>query len=91
MPEDGSLWGVVLEKAFSKLYGTYELIEGGAPDEAIMAMVGSPYRRSFHSETSADELYATIEKAFKTGRAMGTAGTPRSAGGDTDSNEVGIA
>ena len=29
VPEDGSLWSVILEKAVAKLYGNYEMIVGG--------------------------------------------------------------
>lgn len=40
--EDKSLWGPLLEKAFSKYHGTYEAIVGGWPDVALNTLAGAP-------------------------------------------------
>ena len=39
---DGSVWGMLLEKAFAKLHGTYETLMGGDPRHAIEVLTGAP-------------------------------------------------
>ena len=40
---DGKLWVPMIEKAFAKAYGSYELVNGGNPEEALRDLTGSPY------------------------------------------------
>ena len=40
--EDQSMWGVLLEKAFAKVYGNYGHLRAGDPRDAARALNGSP-------------------------------------------------
>ena len=37
-----SVWLLVLEKAFAKMYGGYKLLEGGSPTDAFRDLFGQP-------------------------------------------------
>jgi calpain-15 len=37
------LWVLILEKAYSKLYGSYERIEAGFAEESLRDLTGAPY------------------------------------------------
>jgi hypothetical protein len=39
-PARGQLWVMLLEKAFSKLYGCFEAVDGGTGDEALRVLTG---------------------------------------------------
>lgn len=43
VPRDGAIWNLILEKAIAKLYGNYELLEGGTMGNVISALTGAPY------------------------------------------------
>lgn len=36
------LWVLILEKAYAKIYGTYEKIEAGSSGEALVDLTGAP-------------------------------------------------
>ena len=36
------IWVLLLEKAFAKLYGSYQRIQGGAPSDALSQLTGCP-------------------------------------------------
>lgn len=42
IPSDGAVWPALLEKAFAKARGNYELIEAGNQGEAIIFLSGAP-------------------------------------------------
>jgi calpain-15 len=37
------LWVLILEKAYAKMYGSYDVIEGGHPSLALRDLTGAPY------------------------------------------------
>ena len=50
VPEDGALWGPILEKTFAKYLGNYEAIDAGVASHGIESMFGSPYETFVHQE-----------------------------------------
>ena len=50
MPEDGALWGPILEKTFAKYLGNYEAIDAGVASHGIEALFGAPYSDYKHQE-----------------------------------------
>ena len=58
-----NIWLLLLEKAYAKAYGTYELSEGGNPAIALCDLTGASYTQSEHGDA---ETYATnIKKWLK--------------------------
>lgn len=47
--QDSSFWGVVLEKAFAKVYGNYNHLISGDPREATRALIGAPSIQLLHN------------------------------------------
>lgn len=55
------IWVLVLEKAWAKVYGSYQRIEGGLAGEAFHALTGCPHKFHRHAEfKQPDKLYETI-------------------------------
>lgn len=50
-----SLWVVLLEKAWAKLYTSYKRIEAGYPEEAIHDLTGAPIRQITFKSSSFDK------------------------------------
>jgi len=51
---------LVLEKAWAKVYGSYQRIEAGTCGEALYPLTGCPTIYKVHSETPTDELWKLI-------------------------------
>jgi calpain-15 len=49
---------LLIENAYSKVYGSYERIEGGNPDMALRDLTGAPYENK--EDGTADELWDYI-------------------------------
>lgn len=41
-PNNYEIWALLLEKAFAKIYGSYQAIDGGYSTEAFFALTGAP-------------------------------------------------
>jgi hypothetical protein len=86
----GELWGPFLEKAFAKLSGNYEVIEGGWMAEAMFFLTDAPSTGYSNSaSTNLSDLWARLSDADAKKLIM-TAGTA-GGGGDTYVNAVGLA
>jgi hypothetical protein len=60
--EDKSLWGPLLEKAFAKLYGNYEVLILGRAGNAMSDMTGGPFiRETDFSAKSDDDLWQMVK------------------------------
>ena len=46
------LWVMLLEKAYAKMFGSCEKIEGGLTGKAIRDLTGAPYESLSHDEMS---------------------------------------
>ena len=89
---DGALWGILLEKAFAKTFGTYEAMISGDPRTSIAMLTGAPSERFYTSQISANALFDIIKAANEPGVwGMVSAGTPSSSGGDSDRSATGMA
>jgi len=59
------LWVLLLEKAYAKMYGSYDIIEGGFPSVALRDLTGAPY--DFLESTNPDEVWEYITECDKKG------------------------
>ena len=57
-PVGNELWVMLLEKAWAKFFGTYTVVEGGLPHEAMEVITGQP---SF-SLSDRDEEFKDLKK-----------------------------
>ena len=74
---DHSVWGPLIEKAFSKYLGSYETVIGGVPSFALQILAGSPGYSITHRDVSKDDLWDILSKEDKT-TAMITLACPTS-------------
>lgn len=69
LPDDGSIWGLILEKAWAKVTGNYEMTQGGWVDEALRVMTGAPIEKyktkSFNNKPQ--ECFKVIKEALSRG------------------------
>ena len=47
---DREIWVLLLEKAWAKIYGSYQRIQAGTAGEALPALTGAPAEFIFHKE-----------------------------------------
>ena len=59
--EDGSIWGAVMEKAFSKFHGNYARTKGGYSTDGVSTLNGSPFENYYHDNPS---LRASCDKYY---------------------------
>lgn len=57
---DKSAWGPLLEKAFAKMYGSYDHLEGGSPVIAVEAIIGGIHEYYSNTTHTADQLFTKI-------------------------------
>ena len=66
--DDGinEIWALVLEKAWAKVFGSYQRIEAGTAGEAMYPMSGRPHRFFIHANLqNLDKLWDRILSAEK--------------------------
>lgn len=54
------MWGVLLEKAFAKIYGNYGHLRAGDPRDAARALSGAPSVMLMHHKAQ-----VTLEKVWQ--------------------------
>jgi calpain-15 len=80
------IWAILLEKAWAKLHGSYQRIEGGLPSNALFALTGKPSWRHIHKYT--EDLFGLI-KSYENNNFVMVAGT--SGSGEQEIEDSGIA
>ena len=70
-----SIWGALLEKAWAKIYGSYQRIEAGGIGEAFTTLTGAPTQMLTHEDfaENPDKLWKFLETADARGYMMSTA------------------
>lgn len=83
--KDGALWLPLLEKAAAKLFGNYEMLQGGNMGPAIMMLTGAPYQFMRHGEgkelQTKEDAWAYINEKIDAGWLV-TTGTESGPGSD---------
>jgi hypothetical protein len=55
--QDKEIWVLLVEKAWAKIFGSYQRIEGGTTGEALPAITGAPAVNYLHSEITNKEAF----------------------------------
>ena len=61
--KDWEIWVNIIEKAYAKVLGSYEAIEGGKPYQAFLFLTGFPSDVLTHRDYSVDDLWTLIKDA----------------------------
>lgn len=64
-------WAALLEKAYAKLYGSYDAIEGGVPSEAMVDFTGGVAER-FQIRLASQNIFKILMKANERGSLITT-------------------
>ena len=71
---DNEIWSLILEKAWAKVFGSYQRIEAGTAGEAMYPMSGRPHRFFIHANLKKiDKLWDNILSADQRSYPMCTA------------------
>ena len=87
MTDDGSIWPMVLEKAFAKMRGNYNHISGGLPSKGVRYLRGGPIIAKKTKYMTVDDIWNFVTEHLGNGDLV-TAGTQ--AGADTDTDKWGM-
>lgn len=78
------VWVLFLEKAYAKVYGSYEKIVSGLSGEAFRDLTGAPSESfEFNGSKDADRIYKIIYENLKKNYTV-TTGSKATQGGDKD-------
>uniref|UniRef100_A0A9J2PHU4 Calpain catalytic domain-containing protein n=1 Tax=Ascaris lumbricoides TaxID=6252 RepID=A0A9J2PHU4_ASCLU len=69
--EHNEFWSALLEKAYAKLYGSYEALEGGSTAEALEDFTGGLIEHYDLGECPKEALLALMIRAFQMGSMFG--------------------
>ena len=72
---DNEFWSALLEKAYAKIFGSYEALEGGGPYEAFEDFTGG-ISELFDLKNAPKNLYEIIKAAAKRGSLMAVTVNP---------------
>jgi len=67
------IWVLILEKAFAKVFGSYQRIESGNTSEALYPLTGCPTKFFLHRSIDPPTLYSYIKRSNAAGYVMATA------------------
>lgn len=56
------IWVLLVEKAYAKIYGGYDIIEGGVPPHALRDLTGAPY--DFLESEDPEEVWRTLKESL---------------------------
>ena len=57
---ENEIWVQILEKAYAKVFGSYEVTEGGKPYQALCNLTGFPSEILYHNELEEDAVWKLI-------------------------------
>lgn len=61
--KDWEIWVNLIEKAYAKVLGSYEAIEGGKPYQAFLFLTGFPSDVLTHRDYSVDDLWTLLKES----------------------------
>jgi hypothetical protein len=88
MGAEEQYWAMLLEKAYSKIQGTYEHANGGFVESGLRTLIGCPVVSYQTEDEDADTVFTTLKDANDLDYVLGCGTT---GGTDTILNECGIA
>ena len=78
----GKFWVSILEKAFAKLFGSYERMWGGISGDAWNIFTGQPCRMIYHRDVDTDMVFDWLERCDNANYALSSAVKPEPANED---------
>ena len=69
---ENEIWVQILEKAYAKVFGSYEVVEGGKPYQAMLNLTGFPSDILYHDDIDEDSLWRLVQKAARKDQPMVT-------------------